>query len=228
MKRFAHGKNIKLSLLTSKMKGFGYGFPVVVYIRKAVSRLRWTAGIAIVAVATTATLGAAAPGHPAAVADIVASAPARSLGEPTAAQDSAVTAVVATSFGAAGAQVRAWTKPAQAPSWTAAGLILPVGFGTSYDAAAAAVPGGQGCIAGGSVAITNVFSSGRLGAVRLISDQRGTGQFDDRPAVAVGPDGTVWVAWSQGPDADACQNVGSGDRLKMAVSHDALQFRYHK
>src|ERR1039458_32797 len=93
MKRFAHDKNIKLSLLTSKMKalfhagnmkvsrragraqaarpgrmeakfrGFGYGFPVVVYIRKAVSRLRRTAGIAIVAVATTATLGAAAPGH---------------------------------------------------------------------------------------------------------------------------------------------------------------------
>src|ERR1035441_1265080 len=79
MKRFAHDKNIKLSLLTSKMKalfhegnmkvfrlagraqaarpgrmeakfrGFGYGFPVAVYIRKAVSRLRWTAGIAIVA-----------------------------------------------------------------------------------------------------------------------------------------------------------------------------------
>src|ERR1017187_1426347 len=146
MKRFAHDKNIKISLLTSKMKalfhegnmkvfrlagraqaarpgrmeakfrGFGYGFPVVVYIRKAVSRLRRTAGIAIVAVATTATLGAAAPGHPAAVADTVASGPARSLGEPTAAQDSAVTAVVATSFGAAGAQVRAWTKPAQAPS----------------------------------------------------------------------------------------------------------------
>ena len=67
-------------------------------------------------VATTATLGAAAPGHPAAVADTVASGPARSLGEPTAAQDSAVTAVVATSFWAAGAQVRAWTKPAQAPS----------------------------------------------------------------------------------------------------------------
>src|ERR1039457_7112127 len=145
MKRFAHDKNIKLSLLTSKMKalfhegnmkvfrlagraqaarpgrmeakfrGFGYGFPVVVYIRKAVSRLRRTAGIAIVAVATTATLGAAAPGHPAAVADTVASGPARSLGKP-AAQDSAVTAVVATSFWAAGAQVRAWTKPAQAPS----------------------------------------------------------------------------------------------------------------
>jgi hypothetical protein len=85
------------------------------------------------------------------------------------------------------------------------GPELPVGFGTSYDDAAAAAvpggplllvagtaPGGQGCIAGGSVAITNVFSSGRLGAVRLISDQRGTGQFDDR--LAAGTPGGRWRA----------------------------------
>src|ERR1017187_8380473 len=32
--------------MEAKFRGFGYGFPVVVYIRKAVSRLRWTAGIA--------------------------------------------------------------------------------------------------------------------------------------------------------------------------------------
>jgi len=65
-------------------------------------------------------VGAATPGHPAAVAATVVSGPARSLGEPAAAQDSAVTAVVATSFGSAGAQVRAWTKPARAASWSAA------------------------------------------------------------------------------------------------------------
>jgi hypothetical protein len=216
----------------AKSRGFGYGFVVVVYISKSVSRLRRAAGIAIVAACMAATLGAATPGHPAAVADTVISGPARSLGEPAAAQDSAVTAVVATSFGSAGAQVRAWTKPARAASWSAAGMILPAGFGSSYDASAAAVPGGplllvagtapggQACIAGGSVAIANVYPGGRLGAVRLVSDQRGTGDFDDRPAVAVGSDGTVWVAWSQGPDADACQNVGTGDRLEMAASHD--------
>ena len=39
--------------------------------------------------------------------------------------------------------------------------------------------------------------------------------------VAVGQHGTVWVAWSQGPDADACQNVGTGDRIEVAVSRDA-------
>jgi hypothetical protein len=177
-------------------------------------------------------MGAASPGQPAVSASRVASGAARSLGEPAAAGDSAVAAVAATSFGPAGAQVQAWTRRSGAAAWRAAGLVLPDGFGSSYDASAAAVPGGplllvagaapggQECIDGGSVAITQVASSGRLGTVRLVSDQRGTGYFDDRPAVAAGSDGTVWVAWSQGPDADACQNVGTGDRLELAVSRD--------
>ena len=38
--------------------------------------------------------------------------------------------------------------------------------------------------------------------------------------VAVGPGGAVWVAWSQGPDSDACQDVGTGDRIEVAASHD--------
>ncbi len=162
----------------------------------------------------------------------VARGPARSIGEPAAAEDSAVGVVVATTFGSAGAQVRAWTRPTGSAAWAAAGPVLPSGFGSSYDASAAASPGGpvlvvagaspggRNCIADGSVAIVNVESTGRLGPARLVSDQRGTGSFDDRPAVAVGPDGTVWVAWSQGPDADACQNVGPDDRLEVTVSHD--------
>jgi hypothetical protein len=86
---------------------------------------------------------------------------------------------------------------------------------------AGTAPPGEECITNGSVAIASVGSQGRLGAARLVSDQRGTGSFDDRPMVAVGQDGMAWVAWSQGPDADACQNVGSGDRIEVAVSHDA-------
>ena len=39
--------------------------------------------------------------------------------------------------------------------------------------------------------------------------------------VATGPDGTVWVAWSQGTDADACQNVGQDDQIEVAVSDDS-------
>ena len=70
------------------------------------------------------------------------------------------------------------------------------------------------------MAIATVHSTGRLGPAQLVSDQRGTGRFDDRPVVTAGPDGTVWVAWSQGTDADACQNVGQDDQIEVAVSHD--------
>ena len=174
---------------------------------------------------------AGAPAAPSAVK--VATGPARSLGEPAAAQDAAATAVTATTFGAAGAQAVVWTRPAGTATWRRAGAVLPAGFGSSYDPAAAAVPSGpllvvagtappgEQCITNGSVAIASVGSNGRLGAARLVSDQRGTGSFDDRPVVAAGEHGTVWVAWSQGPDADACQNVGTGDRIEIAVSHDA-------
>src|SRR5215469_3792932 len=171
--------------------------------------------------------GPAAPG-----VEKVTAGPARSLGEPAAAQDGAASAVTATSFGAAGAQAEVWTKRAGSTAWRQAGPILPAGFGSSYDPAAAAVPGGpllvvagtappgEACITNGSVAIAGVRAGGSLGAARLVSDQRGTGSFDDRPAVAVGQHGMVWVAWSQGPDADACQNVGNGDRIEVAVSRD--------
>ena len=163
----------------------------------------------------------------------VATGPARSLGEPAAAQDAAATAVTATSFGAAGAQAAVWTKRAGTGTWRRAGSILPAGFGSSYDPAAAAAPHGpllvvagtappgEECITNGSVAIASVGFQGTLGTARLVSDQRGTGSFDDRPMVAAGQHGMVWVAWSQGPDADACQDVGTGDRIEVAVSHDA-------
>jgi hypothetical protein len=85
---------------------------------------------------------------------------------------------------------------------------------------AGAAPPGEACITNGSVAIASVGAAGTLGAARLVSDQRGTGSFDDRPTVAAGQHGMVWVAWSQGPDADACQNVGTGDRIEVAVSRD--------
>src|SRR5258708_6714195 len=185
-----------------------------------------------VAACMTAIAGTVAAGWAPAVSTTVARGPARSLGEPAAARDSAVSAVVATSFGPSGAQVRAWTRPASSGSWTAAGLVLPAGFGSSYDASAAASPGGpllvvagtspagESCITNGSVAIANVYPTGRLGPARLVSDQRGTGRFDDRPVVTIGTGGTVWVAWSEGPDSDACENVGTGDRLEVAASHD--------
>ena len=173
-------------------------------------------------------------GSPVAVTP-VADGPARSLGEPAAAGNSAVSAVVATSFGASSPRVQAWTRPAGSAGWSVAGSVLPHGFGSSYDGSAAAAPGGPvllvagaspsdgNCISDGSVAIANVRSNGRLSPARLISDQRGTGNFDDRPVIAAGAGGMVWAAWSQGPDANACQDVGTGDHLEVAVSRDGGQ-----
>ncbi len=129
---------------------------------------------AAAAVGAVAALAAAGPGATA-LSGAVTSGPARSLGEPAAAQDTAVSAVVATTFGPAGAQVSAWTRRANAGFWTLAGRVLPAGFGSSYDASAAAVPSGpvlvvagasppgESCITGGSVAIAKVNSTGRSG-----------------------------------------------------------------
>ncbi|MDX6419919.1 MAG: hypothetical protein QOG28_4539, partial [Trebonia sp.] len=204
--------------------------------RRASRVPRRAAGVlaaALTLAASTAATSGLAGGPAAPGVGKVATGPARSLGEPAAAQDSAATAVTATSFGAAGSQAEVWTRRAGTTTWRQAGSILPTGFGTSYDPAAAAAPGGpllvvagtappgENCITNGSVGIASVGSQGKLGAVRLVSDQRGTGSFDDRPMVAVGPNGMAWVAWSQGPNADACQDVGSGDRIEVAVSHDA-------
>lgn len=187
------------------------------------------AGASLIA-GTPAMAGTVPPGT-----ETVATGPARSLGEPAAAQDSAVSAVVATTFSAKGAQADVWTQPAGSTTWQQAGPLLPAGFGSSYDAAAASGPNGpllvvagtappsQQCITNGSVAIADVTAQGTLGTPRLVNDQRGTGSFDDRPTVAVGQDGTVWVAWSQGPNADACQDVGNGDHIEVAVSHDGGQ-----
>ena len=207
------------------------------------SRMPWrAAGVLAAAASLAASTGASATppaisrlaGGPAGPGvEKVAAGLARSLGEPAAAQDAAATAVAATSFGGAGPQAVVWTKWAGATTWRQAGSVLPAGFGSGYDPAAAAAPGGpllvvagtappgEQCITNGSVAIASVGSGGTLSAARLVSDQRGTGSFDDRPMVAVGQHGMVWVAWSQGPDADACQNVGTGDRIEVAVSRDA-------
>ena len=209
------------------------------------SRMPWrAAGVLAAAASLAVSTGASATppalsglaGGPAGPGvEKVATGPARSLGEPAAAQDATATAVAATSFGGAGAQAVVWTKRAGATTWRQAGSVLPAGFGSGYDPAAAAAPGGpllvvagtappgEQCITNGSVAIASVGSGGTLSAARLVSDQRGTGSFDDRPMVAVGQHGMVWVAWSQGPDADACQNVGTGDRIEVAVSRDAGQ-----
>ena len=93
-------------------------------LRRVGSCLR-RAARAAAAVGAVATLAAAAGPGATALSGAVTSGPARSLGEPAAAQDTAVSAVVATTFGPAGAQVSAWTRRANAGSWTPAGRVLP-------------------------------------------------------------------------------------------------------
>lgn len=205
----------------------------MLWIRSNSRAARRLLGAVLSAACLSVSCGAsAAPVSWSPVVTPVADGPARGLGEPAAAQNPAVSAVVATSFGGPGPRALAWTRPSGSAGWSAAGSVLPHGFGSSYDASAASAPGGpvllvagasppgEGCIGNGSVAISTVRSDGRLSPARLVSDQRGTGSFDDRPSVAAGPGGTVWVAWSEGPDANACQNVGTGDHLEAAVSHD--------
>lgn len=204
-------------------------------LRRVVGALTAAACMGAGAAAGPAAAGQAATSENVATVGTVTTGPAGSLGEPVAAGDAAVSAVAVTEFGAPGtSQVAVWTRRAGSPRWARKGVVLPAGFGVSYDPAAAAAPGGpllvvagtapsgESGIPNGSVAIANVDSGGRLGPARLVSDQRGTGSFDDRPAVAVGQNGTVWVAWSQGPNSDAGPNslVGAHDRLEVAVSHD--------
>ena len=163
----------------------------------------------------------------------VTTGPARSLGEPAAAQDTAVSAVAATTFGPAGAQVSGLDQA------RGRGVLDSGGPGACRpDSGPVTTPPPRRCAErpgprrGRRLATRRelhhqrvrgdrkVYSEGRLGPPQLVSDQRGTGRFDDRPVVAAGPDGTVWVAWSQGTDADACQNVGHGDQIEVAVSRD--------
>lgn len=200
-------------------------------IRARIAAIAAVIGLTALSPGQVASAATARTPATAAATSVVAAGPARSLGEPAAAQDSSVSAVVATSFGPDGAQARVWTRRAGDRAWRVAGDVLPDGFGTSYDASAAALPGGPllmvagtappgDCITNGSVGIADVYPDGRLGATRLVSDQRGTGNFDDRPAVAAGPGDMVWVAWSQGYDDDACQVVGQDDTMTVAISHD--------
>jgi hypothetical protein len=200
--------------------GLGSGIDVFTWPITALTAVIGMTAVAAVPAASTAPLAVS----------VVTTGPPRSIGEPAAAQDPSVSAAVATTFGA-GARATVWTRRADSRTWTKAGVMLPDGFGESYDASAAALPGGSlllvagmapsgSCIANGSVGIADVYPDGHLGETRLVSDQRGTGAFDDRPAVAAAAGGLVWVAWSQGRNTDSCQNVGHDDRMTVSLSSD--------
>jgi hypothetical protein len=167
------------------------------------------------------------------VVQTVASGPSRRYGEAIALGTGSGLVAGATSF-AGGSAVSLWTEPSGSAAWSAAGQLLPAGFSASYDAAVApgpdgsalvvagaSEPGPAGCLNGGSVVAERVDpASGARSAAVVIDDERGRAGFDDRPAVATGPGGTVWAAWSHGPPADCAQLVGAADTIQVALSTD--------
>lgn len=158
---------------------------------------------------------------------------ARTLGEPAAAETSQVSVVAATTFSGGRAVVHAWARQAGASAWRDAGAVLPAGFADSYDPSAAALSDGSvlvvvgagsltsGCISGSAVALARISAQGDIEGISLVADQRGTGYFDDRPIVAAGRGGAVWVGWSRGVKASSCEPVGSSDTPVLATSADS-------
>lgn len=139
---------------------------------------------------------------------------------------SAVPVVAATQF--AGAfTVQTWVRGPG--GWVAGPRLLPSGDGLSYDAAAAvladgesllafgAAPGGS-CIAGGQVALARVSAAGVVSAPVVINAP--PAGFDDRPTVAAGSGGNVWVGWSRGVPGEQCEPVGESDVIQVAASTD--------
>gem|GEM_PF-3514799 len=166
----------------------------------------------------------------------VASAGPRSLSEPVAASDQAGTVVVATTNVVSGPPaVTAWDRPPDpAASWQRQGAILPSGFTSAYDPSLTTLPGGgfaaaavaatagpNGCLPHGSVYLTTTpRTSLSFGRPVLVNSHLGGGGFDDRPFVAAGPSGTLWVAWSHGQAGDDCQIVGQSDQVQVTASTD--------
>ncbi|MGH9067009.1 MAG: sialidase family protein [Acidimicrobiales bacterium] len=158
-----------------------------------------------------------------------------SIAEAAAAQSRRGTVVVATNGLTPGpASITAWSRPRGSAAWTTGVAVRPAGFSASYDPAVTALPGGavavvgvatvggQGaCLPQSSVYLATTGSHGlTFGTPVVVDDRRQGGGFDDRPYVAAGPGGRLWVAWSHGTPADQCQVVGASDQVQLATSND--------
>lgn len=178
--------------------------------------------------------GGAAPGGAAGGAPVkVAAGPADSITEPVAAAGASGKVMVATDNVVPGpARVTAWHHRSGAGAWGEQGAVLPTGFAASYDPSLAALPdgrvalaavaaavGGPGCIPQSSVYLaTTTPGSLAFGTPVVVDDHRQGGGFDDRPFVAAGPGGRLWVAWSHGQPGDQCQIVGRSDQIEITSS----------
>lgn len=172
------------------------------------------------------------PAGPGPASPVVNARP-QSISEAAAAQVPAGTVVVATNgFVPGPASITAWSRRRGARQWPAGVAVQPAGFGASYDPAVAAEPdgsvalvgvataGGTGpCLPTSSVYLAQTGAGGlAFGTPTVVDDHRQGGGFDDRPIVAAGPSGRLWIGWSHGPDADQCQIVGHQDRVQLSTS----------
>lgn len=175
----------------------------------------------------------------------VAVAPSRGLGEATVATGKLGMVVTATSFSSGGPSspegtsiVDAWGRPRGQSGFDGPFPLLPNGFSRSYDSASTSLPNGTllvvagsatdqrgRCIPGGSVFLAQSTNGGAsFSPPLLLWAGSSTVGFADRPTVAAGHDGTVWVAWSQGPPQDACELVGNHDAIAIEASRNGRTF----
>lgn len=161
-----------------------------------------------------------------------------SIAEAAAVQSRAGTLAVATNGILPGPPtVTAWTRPPGSAVWSTGTTVQPAGFAASYDPGVAAMPDGRlilsgvaagnapgACLPGGSVYVAATKGHGLdFASPVVVDDRRGGGGFDDRPFVAAGPDGTLWVAWSHGPLGQECEIIGSSDQVQVSHSRDGAR-----
>jgi hypothetical protein len=160
---------------------------------------------------------------------LVATGQALRFGEPVAATTATTRVVAATVWLPTTAVVETWQRTGT-EGWSAPQQLLPTGFHRGYDPSVAALSDGTVvvssgvdlavrpyCIDAGSVAVQRIDPSGPSTPV-LVDDERGGTGFDDRPTVAAGSGMQVWVGWSHGTAADACDLVGQHDQIMVSVS----------
>lgn len=188
----------------------------------------------LVAVAAPASAAGGSPGRPVPVSPVVNARP-QSIAEAAAVTVPRGTVVVATNGLVPGpASITAWHQRRGATGWSTGVAVRPIAYSASYDPGLAALPdgsvalvgvatvGGSGaCLPQSSVYLARTApGSLAFGAPVLVDDRRSGGGFDDRPIVAAGPTGRLWVGWSHGSDADQCQVVGGSDRIQLSTSEN--------
>lgn len=182
----------------------------------------------------TASFDSSLAGYATNGSELVANGPPQSLFEPSIAVGQGGKLVAATEMTQHTGVVTTWVQRKGTTGWAPSGTLLPPGYKASYDSATTALPKGgfavaavattspQGpCLPNGSIFIaTTSASQTSFTQVSMVNAQTSTSGFDDRPYIAAGPGGSIYIAWSHGPASDQCQIIGRQDSIMLSVSHD--------